>query len=47
MEKIKWAIQCCGSAPVMLYIAAGLLALLAIISVIYYKYISGGDGNAK
>lgn len=41
--RIAWVIKCCGSAPKPMYAAFALLAVLIIISVIYYRKASGGE----
>lgn len=43
LSRIPWAIKCAGGAPAAMYTALALLAVCIVISVIYYKKISGGD----
>lgn len=47
IDRIKWSAVCCGSAPDRIYISAAVLLAVIVVSIIYYKNISGGDGNAK
>lgn len=47
LERISWAVRCCGEPPLLFILSLIGIAVLAVISVLYYKHISGGGTNAK
>lgn len=43
IERISWCIKCSGKMPTGMIVAFGVLIALVIISVLYYKKVSGGE----